>query len=296
MELRQIRFALAVARHGAVRRAAATLHVDQAIVSAKTRDLEAELGVRLFERHSGGVRLTGPGRLFMDGATRALRALDDTAAQVRSAGRGQSGALNIGYAWAAESGRLAALLSEQRRETPEVAVGLKEHSVEELIGGLFDRTADIAFLVEDDVPETLNRHRLWSERLYFAVPAASSASNEAGWALLDEHPLLVGAREDWTLYQVRAAESGRQGLRPQVHDCSRAGILTLVAAERGMAILPASACQQALAGVRFLPIVDGNAQSSVCAAWLPGNDNPALKAFLQLLKRPARPVVGPGNG
>ena len=62
MDLRQIRYVLAVARHGAVRRAAATLNVDQSIVSAKTRDLEAELASSLFERHSGGVRLTGPGR------------------------------------------------------------------------------------------------------------------------------------------------------------------------------------------------------------------------------------------
>jgi DNA-binding transcriptional LysR family regulator len=116
----------AVARHGAVRRAAATLNLDQSIVSAKTRDLEAELGVRLFERHSGGVRLTGAGEVFVAGATRALQTLEDTASKVKTAGRGQSGALRIGYVWSVAAGPANALLSEQRAHAPAVGISLRE--------------------------------------------------------------------------------------------------------------------------------------------------------------------------
>jgi DNA-binding transcriptional LysR family regulator len=294
MDLRQIRYVLAVARHGAVRRAAATLNVDQSIVSAKTRDLEAELGVKLFERHSGGVRLTCPGEVFVAGATHALQVLEDTAARVRTAGRGQSGALSIGYVWSVSAGPANVLLAAQRAQAPAVEIILRERDGSELCAGLMERSLDFAFLVGDDFPRSFEHWVLWSERLFLAVPEASNLSGDTDWALLGAHPLLVSAWEDWTLYQRMADRSGGPRFDPHFHDCSREGVLGLVAAGRGIAIAPHSTSLILFPGVRFLPIADPAAECEVCGAWLKENDNPALKQFVELLRKryPDKPRGG----
>jgi DNA-binding transcriptional LysR family regulator len=285
MDLRQIRYVLAVARHGAVRRAAATLNVDQSVVSAKTRDLEAELGVQLFERHSGGVRLTGAGDLFVTGASRALQTLEETAARVRSAGRGQSGSLSIGYVWSVATGPANALLTEQRTHAPAVDIKLREQGVSELSAGLMERSLDLAFLVGDSFPRKFDHRLLWTERLLFAVRESCTRSVETGWALLENHPLLVSAWEDWTLYQRMADQAGGPRLDPHFHDCSREGVLGLVAAGRGVAIVPQSTSLIPFPGVKFLAIADPAAEGTVNAAWLMENDNPALRQFCDLLRR-----------
>jgi DNA-binding transcriptional LysR family regulator len=285
MDLRQIRYVLAVARQGAVRRAAATLNVDQSIVSAKTRDLEAELGVRLFERHSGGVRLTDPGEVFVVGASRALQALEDTASKVRTAGRGQSGALNIGYVWSVAAGPANALLTEQRAQAPAVEITLREQGVSELSASLMERSLDLAFLVGESFPRKFEHQTLWTERLNFVVQEACTLTTETEWSLLEAHPLLVSAWEDWTLYQRMAERSGGPRFDPHVHNCSREGVLGLVAAGRGVAIAPESTSLILFPGIRFLAIADPAAECVVNAAWLKENDNPALKQFVQLLRR-----------
>ena len=285
MELRQIRFALAVARHGAVRRAAETLNVDQAIVSAKTRDLEAELGVRLFERYSGGVRLTAPGELFVAGATKALRALEDTALQVRNAGRGQSGALTIGYVWSLAAGPGQDLLAQQGKAAPAVMVSLREQSGGELLAALMDRTLDVAFLIGDEFPARFERQRLWTEQLYLAVQEEAPVRQPVGWEHLDGHPLLVSTREDWTLYRRIAGRVSDPRLDPQFQDCSSEGIMALIAAGRGIAIVPAVTIRAPVPGVRFERIAELTAQCPVFAVWQRENDNPALKTFLSLVRK-----------
>jgi len=285
MDLRQIRYVLAVARQGAVRRAAATLNVDQSIISAKTRDLEAELGVRLFERHSGDVRLTNAGDVFVADATRALQTLDATAHQAQSAGRGQSGALKIGYVWSVAAGRATALLTAQRAHAPAVEITLREQGVSELSAGLMDRGLDLAFLVGDSFPHRFERQTLWTERLYFVVQESCALTANTEWALLEDHPLLVSAGEDWTLYQRMAERGGGPRFDPHLHDCSREGVLGLVAAGRGIAIAPESTSLTPFPGIKFLAIADPAAECVVNAAWLKENNNPALKQFVALLRQ-----------
>jgi len=285
MDLRQIRFVLAVARQGAVRRAAATLNVDQSIISAKTRDLEAELGVRLFERHSGGVRLTNAGDIFVAGAARALETLDAIAHQAQAAGRGQSGALNIGYVWSVVVGPANTLLAEQRAQAPAIEITLREQGVSELSAGLMERSLDVAFLVGDGFPNRFEHQTLWTERLYVVVQESCPRHVETEWGLLADHPLLVSAWEDWTVYQRMAERRAGTRLDPRFHDCSREGVLGLVAAGRGVAIAPESTSLISFPGIKFLPIADPAAECVVNAAWLKENDNPALKQFIALLRR-----------
>jgi DNA-binding transcriptional LysR family regulator len=223
--------------------------------------------------------------VFVGGATRALQALDETASRTRSAGRGHSGALSIGYVWSVAAGPANALLTEQRALAPEVEIELREQGVTELSAGLMDRSLDVAFLVGDAFPRAFDCQRLWREGLFFALGDDIGETVETGWSLLKDHPLLVSAWEDWTLYQRIADRSGGPRLEPHVHNCSREGVLGLAAAGQGIAIVPESTTLIPFPGVRFVRIDGEEAECTVCAAWLRENLNPALKSFVGLLRR-----------
>ena len=177
------------------------------------------------------------------------------------------------------------LLADQRAQAPAVEIMLREQGVSELSAGLMERSLDLAFLVGDSFPRQFEHQRLWTERLYFVVEEACMVTAETEWALLEDHPLLVSAWEDWTVYQRMAERSGGPHFDPHFHDCSREGVLGLVAAGRGVAIAPESTSLIPFPGIKFLAIADPAADCVVNAAWLKENDNPALKQFVALLRR-----------
>ncbi len=136
MELRHLRYFVAVAEEENVTRAAARLHVAQPALSRQVRDLEEAVGVVLFERQARALRLTEAGRLFLDEARKVLAQVEVALQTVREFAHGQRGELHVGYAPSLTTEILPRALRLFYEACPRVQVRLHDLSTEEMLAGL----------------------------------------------------------------------------------------------------------------------------------------------------------------
>jgi DNA-binding transcriptional LysR family regulator len=141
VELRLMRYVVAVADAGGFQRAAERLHMAQPPLSRQIRDLERELGVRLFERRP--TRLTEPGRVFVESARRVLAAAAGLVEDTRRAGRGETGLVRVGYIPSAAHETLPHLLAVMADERPGVQVDVREAWSAELDHALREERVDV---------------------------------------------------------------------------------------------------------------------------------------------------------
>ena len=174
MELRHLRYFIAVAELENVTRAAARLHVSQPPLSRQIRDLERELGVSLFDRSTRGVQLTEAGETFLAEARAVLRRADDAVDAINAVIAGRRGKVRVGHA----SGVLTLEIFNRglrsfSRSHPHVKVDLREMSTQGILRGLRDRTLDIALAVTISPGdfEGLAVETLGTYALYVAVSA-----------------------------------------------------------------------------------------------------------------------------
>lgn len=146
MELRHLKYFVAVAEEQNITRAAARLHVSQPPLSRQIHDLEHELGVTLFERGPKAVRLTKAGKIFLPEARAVLQRADEAIRSVKDV-RAQE--LNVGYAPSPTLEILPAALRRFRKVEPEAQVLLHDLSTGEMLSGLRDESLDVALLVID---------------------------------------------------------------------------------------------------------------------------------------------------
>ena len=147
MELRHLRYFVAVAEEQNVTRAAARLHVSQPPLSRQIRDLETELGVALFYRGAKSIRLTEAGRIFLMEARSALQRADEAVLLVKAVGLGKRGRVRVGYAPSPTAELLPRTLRSLLRTHPQVKVDLREMSTQGMLLALRERTLDAALLV-----------------------------------------------------------------------------------------------------------------------------------------------------
>lgn len=152
MELRHLRYFTAVAEELNFRKAAERLRVAQPSLSSQIKDLEAELGVRLLDRNTGGVRLTDAGTVFLD-EVRQILALAGAAAQAaRAAAEGRRGKLVVGYFAPIFMGLMPGSLKAFRGKFPEVEVELVEMAIADQLTALEAGTLHIGFTVARGIP------------------------------------------------------------------------------------------------------------------------------------------------
>ncbi|SDM51382.1 DNA-binding transcriptional regulator, LysR family [Oryzisolibacter propanilivorax] len=171
MELRHLRCFLAVAEELHFARAAERLHIDQSPLSRTIKELEEELGTRLFVRTTRSTQLTRAGRLFLEYVPRVFAALEQARDSVKSATKGYHGQLRIALSDGITPLRLPSLLAQCREEDPEVEVRLFEVPLAQQIKGLHDDLYDAGFSMADDVGDGLVVTPAWEDELMVAVPA-----------------------------------------------------------------------------------------------------------------------------
>ena len=147
MDLRQLRYFVAVAEAGHITRAAQALGLQQPPLSQQIRVLEGEIGAALFSRHPKGVTLTAAGRELLPLARRQLQGLDPLRAHMHQVARGQRGVLSVGFtSSAAAHAYTPALLRDCRREHPNIELRLSEGNAAELTQAVTVGTLDCALL------------------------------------------------------------------------------------------------------------------------------------------------------
>src|SRR5215813_4414901 len=172
MELRHLRYLVAVAEELHFGRAAIRLHIAQPPLSQQIRQLEEELGVRLFDRSRRRVQLTDAGRLVVQEARRTLAQAGRVAEAARHAAQGSAGLLRVGFSSSAPYTTLPAILRGFRSQFPDVVLNLFERSTEEQLELLADDAIDIGFVRRpvENPRESLIIKTILREPLVLALP------------------------------------------------------------------------------------------------------------------------------
>lgn len=193
MELRHLRYYIAVAEELHFVRAAERLHMEQSPLSRAIKDLEHELGVRLLDRTTRNTRMTWAGQVFLDEARRVLAAVEQAKAAARAAANGYHGHLRIALAECIAQPRFAALLARCREEEPDIEVRIFEMPLAQQVKGLRGDLLDAGFAFACEVPEGLVAEAVWSDPLAVVLPVrhqlASCKRVEMAEAL--QHPFVM---------------------------------------------------------------------------------------------------------
>src|SRR6266436_5654720 len=204
VELRHLRYFLAVGEALNFTTAAARLRVAQPALSRQIQDLEDEIGVDLLRRSSRGVTLTAEGKLFLEEVRELLKHADESVERVRALARGEYGELHIGYAPSPTVEILPPALAAFQRAVPRVKVLLHDLSSDELIAGLRNATLELAIMVEPAGEQTagIEFEVLRNFPLCVAMTAAHPFARLKSIALekLAAEPLIGLRRKDYPEY------------------------------------------------------------------------------------------------
>jgi DNA-binding transcriptional LysR family regulator len=289
MELRQLRYFVAVAEELHFRRAAARLHMSQPPLSNQVRLLEEELGCPLMIRSRRRVELTPAGAAFLRDARTLLADLDDAVQTAQRIHAGRAGTLRISFVGSALLSLVPAVVRRYRAARPDVELQLRERSTEEQLRELRGGTVDIALVpLPVDAPD-LRTEVLRRERTVAALPATHPLAQLKRVPLrsLAAEPLVMFPREQAPgLHDRLLASLSAPDLRPSVAQYApeTQTIIGLVAAEIGVALVQASVQRLALPGVTYRPV--RGAPTIELAALLPPGETPLpAREFVELARR-----------
>ena len=170
IELRHLRYFIAVAEELHFGRAAQRLHLSQPPLSQQIRQLEAIVGHALFARTSRAVKLTATGEVFLDRARRTLRSVEQDLEEARSVGRGEVGFLKVGFISSSMLTRIPAVLGKYRRAYPKVQLQLHEFYTSGVVQGLREGGLDVGIVRDGGAAEGLKVEVLSSEPFMAVLP------------------------------------------------------------------------------------------------------------------------------
>ena len=293
LDLQSVNQALLVAERLSIRRAANQLGLRPSAVSRRIRNLEDQLGVTLFERHSAGVQPTLAGNRFLARARWAIAELDYAVRSATSIQKGDAGALTIAFYPSLTSGLLHQILAEHRVRFPHVEFGFIEAAPTDQLVSVRQHRADVAFLSAASDAHGAESEHLWDEPVSVALPEAHplAGRQNLSWADLGSEAFVVRAYSSGpVIYAWLAARLHPGGYAPNItqHDVCRENLLGLVGAGYGLTIVSGSATGLIVPGVVFRPLTDEDATVAIRMAWMSDNENPALGRFLSHARRVSR--------
>lgn len=289
MELRHLRYFVAVAEQENVSKAALKLHVSQPGISRQIRDLEDEIGFPLFERSAKSVHLTAAGKVFLTEAREVLLHADAAVKKAREIAKSGSGEIHVGYAPSLTVQILPPTLRKFQQEFPQVRVKLHDLSTEEMLAQLSSGKLQAALLVRPTraMLRGLKFRELARYPMRVAVPPQHPFAKLKSVSLeqVAREPLVAYSRADYPEYHEDLATMfAGQKKRPRIaeeHD----GVSSLVAAvESGAGIALAPSCLECMVGARLklIPLKTAKCEVVVGAAWKPEKLSPIPEKFIAL--------------
>jgi DNA-binding transcriptional LysR family regulator len=287
MELRHIRYFLAVAEERHFTRAAAKVGIGQPPLSQQIKDLEVEIGAPLFHRVAHGAELTAAGEAFLR-AVKEMPALAERATKAaRRAARGETGSLRVGFtASATFNAVVPSAIRAFRRAYADVGLVLEEANTTRLVAGLQDGSFDVAFLrLGAAGSEGLQLRLLSEEPMMVALPTGHFAAKrqEVDLAVLKDDSFLLFPRPIGpTLYDTIVNACRRAGFEPAIGQFAPqiGTVVNLVAAELGVSIVPASMSQLRVKGVVYRAIAGQAPTVRIALAHRRGETSPIVRNFV----------------
>ena len=297
LDLSSLRSVIAAAEHGSFRQAATALNVKQSALSRRIRHLEEQLGVSLFDRSSGGVRLTLAGASMAHAARRLFDEIDGMVRATQLADRGEAGELKAGFGIAISTSRVRMVLAEHIRAFPGIRFQVTERSPAQLAAALGTGDVDVAIVAGEARQHGGPSMSLWSERIVAALPSRHplSSSEVVDWSdLKDETFLLSQWDPGVALRNLILKKLATPGDTPKIEmwDASNEKVLGMVEVGLHVSVHCESWTSLSYPGVRFREIRDASGPSHITftACWEEHNKNPALARFLETLRQTHHPT------
>lgn len=297
MDLRQLRYFVAVAEELHFGHAAHRLRIAQPALSRQIQALEKDLLVQLLFRNRRRVQITPAGQVFLERARLILARADEAVLAAQRAGGGVSGTLNLGFVGSATYDVLPGVLREFLQAAPHVDLTLSEMTVHAQIEALTEKRIDIGLLRLPAKTEGLVFRAIAREPLYVALPSSHrlallpavpmTALSEEPFVLYPDHP-----RPSWTEYVIGLCQQA--GFRPVVvqRTVEIQTTLSLVAAGIGVSIVPKCIGNLQRKDVVFRRLAGVRARTELLAAYREHDPSPVVQTFLKVLWRRVRAQKG----
>ncbi|MFJ4372377.1 LysR substrate-binding domain-containing protein [Pseudomonas japonica] len=293
MELRHLRYFIAVAEELHFGRAAQALGISQPPLSQQIQALEQELGARLFERTNRRVELSEAGRLFLEEARQVLAQVDKAADVARRAQLGELGEMKIGFTSSAPfNSSIPKAIYSFRQRFPAVHLNLKEMSSRDVAEALLDERIEVGLMRPLPLPDSLVATELLREPLVAVLnadhPLAQGSANGLHLAALANEPFVFFPRSYGSGLHAQLLSLARQaGFTP--HFAQEAAevmtIIGLVSAGLGVSVLPASFQRMRIDGVLYRTLLDPDADTAVWLVQRREQGSAMADAFVELLTR-----------
>jgi DNA-binding transcriptional LysR family regulator len=294
MELRHLRYFVAVAEELHFGRAAKRLHIVQPTLSTQIQRLEAEVGVRLLHRTKRSVSLTEAGRLFLEEALLALEHSERAVLGARRAASGEMGRLNVGVTPNATYGVLTEVVGLYRERWPDVEVAPREMNSTPQLEALREGSIEIGFLrpPADHQYEDLEVKPFAREPLMAVLPKSHhlSAQKRVPLEALADESFLAPFRElEPGYHEQLTAVCERAGFVPKVaQETAEIQVgLALTAAGAYVGLLPASTRHLKMTGLVFKRLAEPVPEIELSVAWRSGDLSPVASAFLDVAEEVA---------
>lgn len=291
MELRHLRYFLAVAEAQNFTKAAQRLRVAQPALGRQVNDLEDELGVKLLARSPRGATLTAAGEAFVTEAKAVLQRAEEASRVARAFAKGERGELHLGYAPSPTVELLPRILHAYQSEAPSVRVVLHDLSTGEMVNGLRSGKLHAALMVQAEAKAS--RALMFEELGCYPVCVAVPRAHKLGRAKtielsqLANQPLVAYSRNDYPEYhEMLASLLAATGTAPVIaeeHD-SATSLIAAVEAGRGLAVVPSSFACLAGPRLRVIELRPAPAPLVVGVAYERRRLNPTSERFVKLLR------------
>jgi len=290
IELRHLRYFIAVSEELHFGRAAARLHMSQPPLSQQIRSLEAELGLTLFRRTNRRVELTSAGIAFLEGARRTLESANQTVRDARSADDGETGELVLGFVDSSIYGYMPAVLRAFRKQHPSVRVNIRALASAEQVEKLERGEIQVGILRPLRVSSRLVIEELGREHLVVALPKGHRLAGHKQIRISDlrDESLVFFKREFApAVYDRIMGMFHRDGQLP--HIAQEAGeqhtIIGLVAAGLGYSITAEGMRDWGTAGVVYRPLAHPYAWVPMGVAWRRGDRSDPVRWFVETARQ-----------
>src|SRR6266571_5460773 len=288
MELRHLRYFMAVGEEQHYGRGAQRLRVAQPALSRQIQDLEDELGFKLFERLPRGVKISVAGKSFLEDARRILREVNEATLRAGRAARGQSGTKRAAFTESASwHGVVPGSFRQFRQQQPDAELQLNPSSSSEQIEAIRSARLDAGFVF--NMPRTdpeLEQLQVASHNIVLAAPKGHPLETLRKLRLRDlgDTPFVwFPRRESPAFYDRLMHECFRAGLKsPRIvqEGVNEATILSLVSCRLGVAFVSSATRWRCPAGVVLMPVADLNLRLPFALVWRKDNGSPLLARFL----------------